>query len=782
MTTHTKSPAAAILCLGSLLASLASADVTYSTNASLTSDASLGAVFIDSSARLTIESGIINTGDVFLANGFYGRGDLWVNGGTLNSSGYWINVGSRIGSYGEFKVFGGTVNASLLKVGAQGTGLAEIRGGQVNTVSCEIIGDGSNSSWATLYGGVWNNSGQILVGRRGTGNLGIYGGTLTAGSIAMGNEGHQGNVIQSGGTATTGQLYFGNHPFIAVSMILSGGSFTVDTVHVGYQSAVGRIKLRTGGVLAAGQSLLYSLNAGYDFEGGTLQATRNEPNWLAGFVGGSVTLKAAGGIIDTQTYDAGIAAPITGTGALTKTGSGTLTLSGASDYTGGTVVAGGTLALAGSGALATSGVTVNSGAVLTTAAGPFDIGALSGTGSVQLPSGANLNAGADNGSSSFGGTITGTGEFSKVGTGTLTLTGSATQAGPTNIRGGTLAVGTGGSINTPGTYINVANTGTGSFVMNDGTATVDSVVIGHDGGTATVALNGGTLTTREIARWSVPSTIAFNGGTLRAAGNTSVLLNGFTSGSAVIQAGGLTIDTNGFTVSTVAELTGSGPLNKTGSGTLSLEGAYAHTGTTAVNAGTLRLTSARLADTGSVSIATGATLQLDFTGTDTIGSLTLGGVTHPSGTWGAIGSGAQHESALLTGTGRLQVVYDEVAQWLAANGHPGATAGGDEDHDGLTNLDEYYHGSLPGQPNATTTAASHAPGVIEITFDRRKGLQSVSAVVEWSADLAAWSTDGVSAPQVIADQGTTERLRVTVPRPEAAPRRFVRVRPVQPAP
>jgi autotransporter-associated beta strand protein len=385
-------------------------------------------------------------------------------------------------------------------------------------------------------------------------------------------------------------------------------------------------------------------------------------------------------------------------------------------------------------------------------------------------------AGSNHNSTTFSGTVSGAGAFTKAGAGTLTLSGSMLQTSDTYITDGTLAV-AGGSLTAPANELVIANTGTGALLVSGGAVTAHSVIIGHDGGTATVTLDGGTLTTTEVARWSVPSTIAFNGGTLRAAGDTSVLLNGFTNGSAVLQAGGLTVDTNGFTVSTAAELTGSGTLTKAGTGTLSLTGAFAHTGATVVNAGTLRVTSARLSDTGRVTVASGASLHLDFPGTDTVNALTLAGIPYIAGTWGAPGSGAEHESPLLSGTGRLTVV-NELTTWLTASGFPGGTAGGDDDHDGLTNLDEYYHGTHPGQSSSTTTTASHAPGVIEITFDRRKGLQAVTAVVEWSADLASWSTDGVSAPQIIADQGTTERLRVTVPRPEAAPRRYVRVRPL----
>jgi hypothetical protein len=57
--------------------------------------------------------------------------------------------------------------------------------------------------------------------------------------------------------------------------------------------------------------------------------------------------------------------------------------------------------------------------------------------------------------------------------------------------------------------------------------------------------------------------------------------------------------------------------------------------------------------------ATRTGLNLDFTGTDTIRSFFIDNAAQLTGTWGAIGAvalGAQHESALITGTGWLNVV------------------------------------------------------------------------------------------------------------------------------
>jgi autotransporter-associated beta strand protein len=101
--------------------------------------------------------------------------------------------------------------------------------------------------------------------------------------------------------------------------------------------------------------------------------------------------------------------------------------------------------------------------------------------------------------------------------------------------------------------------------------------------------------------------------------------------------------------------TGTVAVSKIGAGTLSLTGMNAYTGDTRVDAGTLSINSAFLADTADVSVAAGGLLNLDFSGTDTIDSLFLGGVPRAPGVWGAVGSGAANSSPLLTGTGRLMV-------------------------------------------------------------------------------------------------------------------------------
>jgi autotransporter-associated beta strand protein len=103
-------------------------------------------------------------------------------------------------------------------------------------------------------------------------------------------------------------------------------------------------------------------------------------------------------------------------------------------------------------------------------------------------------------------------------------------------------------------------------------------------------------------------------------------------------------------------VSGPGSLTKSGAGVLTLTNLLSYSGETSVDEGTLRLTGRFLPDTGSLMLASGAALQLNFSGIpDVVDSLFINGAAQSPGIWGPLGSVAEFTTPLLTGTGRLQV-------------------------------------------------------------------------------------------------------------------------------
>ncbi|WP_165912363.1 autotransporter-associated beta strand repeat-containing protein [Novosphingobium sp. PhB165] len=269
---------------------------------------------------------------------------------------------------------------------------------------------------------------------------------------------------------------------------------------------------------------------------------------------------------DTATY-AGI---VSGIGALVQAGPGTTILSGDHSYTGGTTIAAGTLQLGNGG---TTGSVV--GNILDNGGLVFD------RSDVVL----------------FGGTISGTGSMTQAGTGRLILTGANTYGGGTTIAASTLQIGNGG---TSGSIEgNVANNGALVFNRSDAieyAGTISGAGSVTQAGTGTLSLTGassyggGTVVNAGILQIGTDASIGapaggltLNSGTLRWAGAFDL------AGTRVIDLGrgGGDFDTNGFVTAISQGITGTGILVKSGSGTLSLNGASSYTGLTAVVAGRL---------------------------------------------------------------------------------------------------------------------------------------------------------------------------------------------------
>ncbi|MCX6867778.1 MAG: hypothetical protein NTV46_16480 [Verrucomicrobia bacterium] len=125
--------------------------------------------------------------------------------------------------------------------------------------------------------------------------------------------------------------------------------------------------------------------------------------------------------------------------------------------------------------------------------------------------------------------------------------------------------------------------------------------------------------------------------------------------------------------------------------------------------------------------------------TDTIRSLYIDNVQQASGVWGALGSGAAHESALITGSGKLNVLIGAAgyATWAGANGIS-PNPSDDTNNDGVANGVAYFM-------NATGLATN--PGINgttkQVTWPNGGKINSdqygTQFVVQISSNLQTWT-------------------------------------------
>jgi autotransporter-associated beta strand protein len=273
------------------------------------------------------------------------------------------------------------------------------------------------------------------------------------------------------------------------------------------------------------------------------------------------------------------------------------------------------------------------------------------------------------------------------GNGTYNLSGGILQLGSTtDVTAGNYSIGrsTGATRNSVG-VLNISGTGLldmqgGFFVNGDrdsaGAGATTSSTITQTGGTfrvgagttlylagadnanaidSTYNLNGGTLEVggsglqAHYAPAGTTATYAFNmgGGTIKVIG--SALTTASDVNATLTAATMSTIDTNGLGATWNGVFSGAGGLNKTGAGTLTVNGANTYTGATHVIGGTLQAgSSSALSSSTAVTIDAGTTL--DFTNTtQSIGSL-AGSGTVQLGSTGFFFTGNDNTNTSFSGT------------------------------------------------------------------------------------------------------------------------------------
>jgi fibronectin-binding autotransporter adhesin len=473
-------------------------------------------------------TGVDNTGTITGGNhGVYvlGTGSITNRlggtlAGTIYNGVYSNGVGTGVANAGL--ITGG--NAAIYLDGADNTvtntGTIRITGGSANTVVSGVYMSGA--------GGVVTNSGTIESSL--TDGRGVF---LAGGTGSITN--------QSGGTIS------GNGAGAAI--ILTGVDYTVDLQSGSTVNGLIDASVSTGHNLL---TLAGALNGSYAGGTGADDLTLVAGMTVSGLIdgGAGTDTLVLGGLADAS-LDIG---QTTGFESRTLTGAGVWTLSGvdgdAADWT----LDAGTLRLTGGLSVNdAAGIRVNSGATLSIGTDEL-IAALTGAGAVTIDTDQTLYVGGHDADSLFSGVIAGAGGLSQYGAGTLTLSGVNTYTGDTRVDYGTLRLGA-------------------SDVIADA-----SRLIVQTG--ATLDLQG------------FDETVAL------------AYLNGSLNGTGTLTAADLFL--NGASVN--ANL-GAGNLYNAG-GVSTLNGTSA-AGVVSVLAGTLRLgASERLADTAILSVASGATLDL----------------------------------------------------------------------------------------------------------------------------------------------------------------------------
>jgi autotransporter-associated beta strand protein/T5SS/PEP-CTERM-associated repeat protein len=516
-------------------------------------------------------------------------GGAWMFVGQDNSAGTYNLADTSTGGAGitGFAQGSGSLNASgNLLVGAFGdnrTGTVRMNTAGTLAVSGElVIGDSLNSTGNfSLESGIMTVNNKITIGNnRGTATLTMSGGSLTktAGDdTSVGRDNGTGTVTQSGGTIAL------NHNFY----VGQGGGGN------------GTLNLSGSAVLNTGRDFVIGREGGtgaLNMSGGTITKTGDE-KFLVGHNNGTGTVVQSGGTItaNNELYIGNENAGASGT--YTLSGTGALTISNE-------VVVG---RESGTGIL-----NVDGGTITTTGNGNMYIGRRNGTGTLTQTDGTiSVNR-------EFG---VGTRDDNKIGTGTYNLSGGSLSvsnnifigkelgsSGTVNMTGGTMTTSdklqighnqSTGAVTQSGGTVNVqnevyvgnetTNTSVGTYTLS-GTGILNvgnEIIVGRDNGTGTFNLDGGTVNAAKISGGTGSATVNFNGGVLKAKRDEANVIENLDTAN--VESGGIKIDSNGFNVATSQALSGTGGLEKSGAGSLTLNGAHTYTGPTLVSAGTLKL-------------------------------------------------------------------------------------------------------------------------------------------------------------------------------------------------
>ncbi len=451
----------------------------------------------------------------------------------------------------------------------------------------------------------------------------LDGNTLTVGvnGMALGNPGDGAGTF-AGIMSGTGGL---SKDGLGTLLLTGANTYTGDTT-----IAEGTLSVQNGAAIANTSDVKITAS------GATLNLQSNETiGGLDGVSGSLVTLDgntltvgvngmALGNPGDGAGTFAGI---MSGTGGLSKDGLGTLLLTGANTYTGDTTIAEGTLSLQNGAAIAnTSDVKITASGATLNLLSSETIGGLDGvSGSLVTLGGNTLTVGVNgtalgnpgDGAGTFAGIMSGTSGLTKDGPGTMILTGANTYSGATTVNGGILkasGTGTGGHAFGTLSAVTLGNTSGVALDLNSTSQTIGSLAGGGTTG-GNVTLGSGTLITGGDNSSTSFGGVISGTGSLQKSGTGVMTLTGANtySGGTTVSAGTLQGDTTslqgnivnnasllfnqGSNGTYLSTITGTGTTTKTGSGSLTVTGSLTQ--------GNMTLAQGVLVNAGSITLGSG---------------------------------------------------------------------------------------------------------------------------------------------------------------------------------
>jgi len=589
------------------------------------------------------------------------------NGGSASNLGASTNEATNLVLNGGALKYTGAVASTdrLFSVGTSGGTLDASGAGAVNFSNTGSMGfnsqsgartltlTGTNAGNNTLAAVIGDNGGATSLVKSGTGSwvltgTNTYTGTTTisAGVLRVGNGGTSG-TLGTGAVTDNAILVINRSDAITLANTISGsGSLFKQgagtTTLTGANSYTGSTTISAGVLSVASianggssSNLGASTNAATNLviNGGVLQytgaAASTDRLFSVGTSGGTLDASGTGALNFTNTGDMGFNSQ-SGARTLTLTGTntGNNTLAAVIGDNGGAT----SLVKSGAGTWVLTGTNTYTGTT-TISGGVLQVGSGSTTGS--LGSGAVINNGSlvvnRSNAITLANTISGSGSFTQAGAGTTTLSGANSYTGATTINAGVLNVtvlANGGSSSNIGAATNAAE----NLVINGGTLQYSGAADVSTDRLFSVGIGSAVIdvTGSGALNFTNTGSMGFNG----ESGERNLLLTGTNSGVNIIAAA-------------IGDFGGATSVTIDGSATWLLTGANTYTGATTVSSGVLQIGGSNLDS----AIILGAHATLELNGINArIGSLAGSGtVQNNSTTAAALTTGGNNTSTTFSG-------------------------------------------------------------------------------------------------------------------------------------